>query len=107
MEVPKGNFNLGGHLFQVAGGWERRGGWSRALKHPPVLLEQRDHVSDSPGIAFGGVELVPVLDKIALSLLLSSSSRSSSFLICTFLCSIAYCCTLVSIVGCQLAALWP
>lgn len=27
-----------------------------------VLLQQRDHISDSPGIAFG-VELVSVLDK--------------------------------------------
>ena len=26
--------------------------------HSPVLLKQRNHVSDSPGIAFGGVELV-------------------------------------------------
>jgi hypothetical protein len=65
---------------------------------------RRDHISDSPGIPFGGVELVSELDKIALSLLLRSSSRSSSFLICSILCSIAYCCTLISIVGCLLAA---
>ena len=47
--------------------------------HSPVLLKQRNHVSDSPGIAFGGIEMVPVLDKIALSLLLSSSKRSFCF----------------------------
>ena len=26
--------------------------------HSPVLLKQRNHVSDSPGMALGGVELV-------------------------------------------------
>jgi len=30
----------------------------------PVLLKQRNHVSDSPGIAFGGIELVDVLDRL-------------------------------------------
>ena len=48
-----------------------------ASSHSPVLLKQRDQISDSPGIAFGGVELVPELNKIALSLLLSSASRCS------------------------------
>ena len=60
-----------------------------ASSHSPVLLKQRDQISDSPGIAFGGVELVPELNKIALSLLLSSSSRSSSFSSRCSLCSIA------------------
>ena len=33
--------------------------------HSSVLLKQRNHGSDSHGIAFGGVELVAALDKIA------------------------------------------
>jgi len=33
--------------------------------HSPVLLKQRNHVSDSPGIAFGGVELMSELNEIA------------------------------------------
>jgi hypothetical protein len=33
--------------------------------HSPVLLQQRDPISDSPGMAFGGGELVPELNKIA------------------------------------------
>ena len=78
----------------------------------PVFLQQRDHISDSPGVAFGGVELVPELDKIALSLLLSSSSRSSFFSSRFRLgsssysrCSIPYRCTFSSTVGCQLLLL--
>ena len=47
--------------------------------HSSVLLQQPDPISDSPGMAFGGVELVPVLGKVAVSLPLSSSKRSSSF----------------------------
>jgi hypothetical protein len=46
-------------------------------RHSPVFLRRRDHISDSPGLAFGCFELVPVLDKIALSLLLGSSSFRS------------------------------
>ena len=30
--------------------------------HSSVLLQQREPISDSPGIAFGGIELVPGLD---------------------------------------------
>ena len=33
--------------------------------HSPVLLQQRDPISDSPGMAFGGVALVAVLNKMA------------------------------------------
>jgi hypothetical protein len=33
--------------------------------HSPVLLQQRDPISDSPGMAFGGVELVAGLGKVA------------------------------------------
>jgi len=33
--------------------------------HSPVLLQQRNPISDSPGMAFGGVELVAGLDKVA------------------------------------------
>ena len=36
--------------------------------HSPVLLQQRDPISDSPGMAFGGVELVVVLNKMATDL---------------------------------------
>jgi hypothetical protein len=50
---------------------------------------------------------VSELNKIASSLLLSSASRAFSLLICRILCSSSYCCTRLSIVGCQLAALWP
>jgi hypothetical protein len=59
-------------------GWSAASGMG-ASSHSPVLLQQRDHISDSPGVAFGGVELVSELNKIASSLLLSSASRSSSF----------------------------
>ena len=33
--------------------------------HSPVLLQQRNPISDSPGMAFGGVALVAVLNKMA------------------------------------------
>jgi len=46
--------------------------------HYPVLLKQRNRVSDSPGMAFGGVELMSELNKIALSLASSSESRAFS-----------------------------
>ena len=50
--------------------------------HSPILLQQCNHISHSPGIEGGGVELVPELDKIALGLALISSS-------CLISCSIA------------------
>ena len=50
--------------------------------HSPVLLQQRDHISDSPGVDGGRLELVPELNKIASSLLLSSASRAFSLLSC-------------------------
>ena len=75
-----------------------------------VFLQQGDHISDLPFVGGGGFELVEELDTIASSLASSSAKRSSSFLsrssslcICSSLCSIAYCRTLVSIVGCQLS----
>ena len=74
---------------------------------PADFLQQGNHISDSLGGGFAGVELVAELDEIALSLALSSDRRAFSLLIYSSLCSIAYCRTLVSIVGCQLAALWP
>ena len=55
---------------------------------PAVLIQQGDHISDSPGVEGRGVELVPELDKIALSLLLSSESRAFSFSICSISLSI-------------------
>jgi len=36
--------------------------------HSPVLLQQRNPISDSPGMAFGGVALVAVLNKMATAL---------------------------------------
>ena len=72
-----------------------------------VLLQQRNHISDLFCVGFAGLEMVAELDEIALSLALSSDSRAFSLLICSSLCSIAYCRTLVSIVGCQLAVLRP
>jgi hypothetical protein len=56
--------------------------------HSPILLQQRNHISDSPGVDGGGVELVSELDKIALSLALSSASRAFSLFSC-FICSCA------------------
>ena len=50
--------------------------------NPPVLLQQRNQVSNSPGVEGGGVELVAKLDEIALSLALSSASRAFSLLSC-------------------------
>ena len=50
--------------------------------HPPVLLQERNQVSDSPGVEGGGVELVTELDEIALSLALSSASRAFSLFSC-------------------------
>ena len=36
--------------------------------HSPVLLKQRNHCSDSSGMAFAGVELVAALVTVALRL---------------------------------------
>ena len=47
-----------------------------------VLLEQGDHISDSLGVGFAGLELVAELHEIALSLALSSDSRAFSLSIC-------------------------
>jgi hypothetical protein len=69
---------------------------------PAVLLQKGDHISHSLGVGLAGLELVAELDEIALILALSSDSRAFSLRICSSLCSIAYCRTLVSIVGCQL-----
>ncbi len=55
--------------------------------HSPVLLQQRNHISDSPGVDGGGGELVSELNKIASSLLLSSASRSFSLFSCFIRCS--------------------
>ena len=49
---------------------------------PAVLLQQGNHISDSLGIGLVGFELVAELHKIALSLALSSASRSFSLLSC-------------------------
>ena len=54
-----------------------------ASSQPAVLIQQGDHISDSPGVGFVGVELVAELNTIASSLLLSSASRAFSFLICS------------------------
>jgi len=54
-----------------------------ASSHSAVLLQQRNHVADSPGVEGGGVELMPELDEIALSLALNSESRAFSFSICS------------------------
>jgi hypothetical protein len=48
--------------------WPGRHDRKKSSSHSLVLLQKRDHISDSPGIAFGGVQLVAELDKIALSL---------------------------------------
>ena len=45
---------------------------------PPVFLQQGNHISDSLGIGLVWFELVAELHKIALSLALSSASRSFS-----------------------------
>jgi len=50
---------------------------------PAVLIQQGNHISDSLGIDFGGVELVAELNTTASSLLLSSESRAFSFSICS------------------------
>ncbi len=65
---------LGGHHSDLAGD-------SRSSK-PPVFLQQGNHISDSLGIGLVGFELVAELHKIALSLALSSASRSFSLSIC-------------------------
>jgi hypothetical protein len=54
-----------------------------ASSQPAVFIEQGDHISDLLGIGFAWLKLVPELDKIALSLLLSSESRAFSFSICS------------------------
>jgi len=97
---------LSEHLPASKGGALGRGNSDRSA----VLLKQGNHVSHSPGVELGGVELMSELNKIASSLLLSSASRSSSFLICSssflicrILCSIAYCRTFRSTVGLQLS----
>ncbi len=56
---------------------------SAASSQPAVLIQQGDHISDSLGIGFVGVELVAELNTIASSLLLSSERRAFSFLICS------------------------
>jgi hypothetical protein len=48
--------------------------------HSPVLLQQQNHISVSPGVDGGGVELVSDLNKIASSLLLSSPASAHHFL---------------------------
>ena len=70
--------------------------WDDRSSHFPVFLQERNHISDSPGIDGGGIELVSELDKIALSLALISSS-------CLISCSSAYRCTFRSTVGLQLS----
>ena len=45
---------------------------------PAVLLQQGNHLSDSSGVGFAGLDLVAELDKIALSLASSSESRAFS-----------------------------
>jgi len=50
---------------------------------PAALIQKGDHISDSLGIGFVGVELVAELNTIASSLLLSSESRAFSFSICS------------------------
>ena len=60
-----------------------------ASGHSAVLLQQRNQVSDSPGVEGGGVELVLELNKSASTLELSASSRSISLLSCLIRCSCA------------------
>ena len=55
----------------------------RSRSHSPVLLQERNQISDSPGVEGGGVELVPELNKIASILELSASSCAFSFSICS------------------------
>ena len=69
--------------------WHRAGQASGRLplcrnpsSKPAVFLQQGNHISDSPGVGFAWVELVAELDEIALSLALSSASRSFSLLSC-------------------------
>lgn len=50
-----------------------------ASGHSPELHKQRNHGSDSTGMAFAGVELVAVLDTVALSLSSQSSCFSSRY----------------------------
>ena len=50
----------------------------RASSKAAALLQQGDHISDSLGVGLVGFELVEELHKIALSLALSSASRSFS-----------------------------
>jgi hypothetical protein len=56
---------------------------------PAVFLQQGNQVSDSLDVGFAWVELVAELDEIALSLALSSASRSFSLLSCFIRCSCA------------------
>jgi hypothetical protein len=66
--------------------------WSAASSQPAVLIQQGDHISDSLGVGFAGVELVAELNTIASSLLLSSESRAFSFSICSIsfsICSVS------------------
>jgi hypothetical protein len=51
---------------------------ARPANQSAVLLEQGDQISDSLGVGFVGLELVPELDEIARSLALSWASRASS-----------------------------
>jgi hypothetical protein len=75
-----------------------------------ILIEYSNQISDLSCVGGCGFGLVEELDTIASSLSSISAKRSSSFLsraislrICSSLCSIAYCRTHVSIVGCQLS----
>ena len=61
---------LGDHHSDLAGD-------GRSSK-PAVFLKQGNHISNSLGVGFDGLELVAELDEIALSLALSSASRSFS-----------------------------
>ncbi len=55
-----------------------------------VLVEQCNDVSDLSCVGGCGFELNEELETIALSLASSAAKRSSSFCICSSLCSIAY-----------------
>ena len=77
---------------------------------PAVLLQQGNHLSDSSGVGFAGLDLVAELDKIALSLASSSESRAFSLFSCSIslsscfnLCSRAIDLISISTTGCQLS----
>ena len=56
-------------------------------RKPAVFLQQGNYISDSLGVGLVGFELVAELHKIAMSLALSSASRSFSLLSCFIRCS--------------------